>query len=266
MSTERYPLPFGWVKESDQTSGHPYYVRPCFVACCGPGPDLHSFRKVDTKANPPRSIWTHPYEDEVYLKAHPDVREKLNAGGRLGGSESNLHLPSFEESQRRHSYGGPSSPSRPQPASTSAATSSKPKDRPFFGKLKDKAIGTKEEREAEKRRKREEVIRYVTRQLRFEADYLHRIVFVWKRSGNGCNKTFWPVSSSTPASPDMALGTELMDPVTGGGAAAAWVWAFQYLVVSLVACCWVKHSMETLVGETSVEETLVAVILAVSKN
>ena len=131
-----------------------YVVTPPFA------PSLDAdLQKVDTKANPPRSIWKHPYEDDEYLKAHPDVREKINAGG-MGGSASNLLPPSFEESQRRHSYGGASSSSRPQTTGTPAAKLSKRKDRNFLGKLKDKAIGTKEERQAEKQRRREEVIRY----------------------------------------------------------------------------------------------------------
>jgi hypothetical protein len=167
MQSERYPLPFGWIKEFDQTSGLPFYVRsPPSLSAGIPDTDLHSPRKVDTKADPPRSIWTHPYEDEGYLKAHPDVREKIGAGG-FGGSESNLRPPSFEESQRRHSFGGASSSSKPQATSTPAAKLSKRKDRGFLGKLKDKTIGTKEEREAEKKRKQEEVTRCVTGQLRF---------------------------------------------------------------------------------------------------
>ena len=160
MTTDRYPLPFGWIKEFDRASGFPYYVCPSLSSAAVLDTDLHSSRKVDTKADPPRSIWIHPYEDELYLKAHPDVREKIKAGGRPGSSEANVDPPSFEESQRRHSFGEASSSSRPKPTTTSAAKSSKPKDRHFFGKLKDKAIGTKEEREAEKRRRREEVIYY----------------------------------------------------------------------------------------------------------
>jgi len=120
--------------------------------------DLRSPRQVDTKANPPRSIWTHPYEDQVYLKAHPDIREKLN----VGTFDPNLQPPSFEDSQRLHSHGGPSSLSQPQVASISTPGSSKRKDRGLLGKLKDKTIGTKEEREAEKKRRQEEVIRHAT--------------------------------------------------------------------------------------------------------
>jgi len=43
-------------------------------------------------------------------------------------------------------------------------------DRGFLVKLKDIAIGIKEEHEAEQRRRQEEVTCYVTSQLRFEAD------------------------------------------------------------------------------------------------
>lgn len=33
MQSERHPLPFGWVKEFDETSGHPFYVRPTLTVC-----------------------------------------------------------------------------------------------------------------------------------------------------------------------------------------------------------------------------------------
>jgi hypothetical protein len=126
MSTNSAPLPYGWITQIDPTTNHPFFV--------------------DTKATPPRSIWVHPYEDEQYLKEHPDVREKV---GR--DKPSNDLKPPVDDS-RRHSYGGESSkkvdnePSRPGSASGQA------KPRSFMGKLKDKAIGTKEEREAAKQR------------------------------------------------------------------------------------------------------------------
>ncbi|KAJ3721560.1 hypothetical protein C8R42DRAFT_667799 [Lentinula raphanica] len=55
---DEIPLPHGWVEEFHE-SGHPYYV--------------------DTLANPPRSIWIHPYEDEQYLRQHPEDEGKLEA-------------------------------------------------------------------------------------------------------------------------------------------------------------------------------------------
>ncbi|KAJ3783374.1 hypothetical protein GGU10DRAFT_316911 [Lentinula aff. detonsa] len=111
------PLPYGWTKQYHE-SGHPYYV--------------------DTKSDPPRSIWTHPYEDEQYLREHPDAREKVRplSSQGLGSKKQSLN----EEQTRRHSYNGQSS----------KAPIGRKKG--FFSKLKDKAIGTKEEREAEKAR------------------------------------------------------------------------------------------------------------------
>jgi len=72
--------------------------------------------------------------------------------------------------------------SQPQAAGLSAIGLSKHKDRGLLGKLKDKALGTREEREAEWRRRQEAVSRYATLQPRSESDTLYRIAFVWKRS------------------------------------------------------------------------------------
>jgi len=123
------PLPYGWIREIDPAHNHPYYV--------------------DTKANPPRSIWVHPYEDEQYLSEHPDVREKV------GKASADLRPPA--DDQRRHSYSGEGN----QKVSEIAGSSSNPglndkeKKRGLLAKLKDKAIGTKEEREAERRHEAE---------------------------------------------------------------------------------------------------------------
>jgi hypothetical protein len=100
---------------------------------------------VDTKANPPLSIWTHPYENPAYLEAHPEVREKVS---------NDLKLPASED-PRRHSFNGASS-SSDRPGLALRPTSSNPdsvegkKKRSFLGKVKDKVVGTKEERELAK--------------------------------------------------------------------------------------------------------------------
>ncbi|KIK70829.1 hypothetical protein GYMLUDRAFT_66044 [Collybiopsis luxurians FD-317 M1] len=115
------PLPHGWIKQYHE-SGHPYYV--------------------DTNKNPPVSTWTHPYEDEQYLREHPEARKKVPprpASSQGLGDGPSTSRPSGGDQNRRHSFNGQSSK---EPA----------KKRGFFGKLKDKAIGTKEEREAEKAR------------------------------------------------------------------------------------------------------------------
>ena len=101
---------------------------------------------MDTKADPPRAIWTHPYEDEQYLREHPEVREKV--GNLTQQQDSSRTKPA-----RRHSFGGHDSTSMvPDERPISPDSSKKGKEkRGFFGKLKDKAIGTKEEREAYKK-------------------------------------------------------------------------------------------------------------------
>ncbi|THV05979.1 hypothetical protein K435DRAFT_849432 [Dendrothele bispora CBS 962.96] len=111
------PLPKGWVKEWHD-SGHPYYI--------------------DTQSNPPRSIWIHPLDDEQYIREHPEAREKT----KTRPASTKAPPAKSEDKDRRHSFSGT--------PSTSNATA--PRKRGFFGKLKDKAIGTKEEREAEKQR------------------------------------------------------------------------------------------------------------------
>jgi hypothetical protein len=101
--------------------------------------------QVDTKADPPRAIWTHPYDDEQYLREHPDVREKVDSSAKQQESkDSPTSMP------RRHSFNGHDSTSMaPDNDEASPDSSKKGKGkRGFFGKLKDKAIGTKEEREA----------------------------------------------------------------------------------------------------------------------
>ncbi|KAH8982597.1 hypothetical protein EDB92DRAFT_1893789 [Lactarius akahatsu] len=160
MSAEQLPLPYGWVQEFDPNTNHPFWV--------------------DTNADPPRAIWTHPYEDEQYLREHPEVREKVGSLAQQQGSND----PSGSKPARRHSFNGRDSTSMvPDEHPTSPDASQKGKEkRGFFGKLKDKAIGTKEEREAykkeqariesERRRQHAELIRaqrarYAQEQARF---------------------------------------------------------------------------------------------------
>lgn len=100
----------------------------------------------------------HPYEDEQFLREHPEIRDKLAAGGFLPPSDQ---PPPY--SPRRHSFSGSSSSSgglavpkmdgrnaTSQPG-TPGDSNSQQQHRGMFGRLKDKAIGTKEEREAAKR-------------------------------------------------------------------------------------------------------------------
>ncbi|KAG2159713.1 uncharacterized protein EDB93DRAFT_1237008 [Suillus bovinus] len=143
------PLPEGWIQEYDPQQKHPFWV--------------------DTTAKPPRAIWVHPYEDEQFLSENPDIKAKVE---KIKG-------PSLEDpppyEQRRHSFsGGEEAVPLRTNAQSSQSTVSPPVDehheerkRGMFGKLKDKTIGTKEEREAHKRQKAEERAR--EEELRREA-------------------------------------------------------------------------------------------------
>jgi len=119
------PLPYGWTSQVDTNSGHTFYV--------------------DTKAQPPRSIWVHPLDDEQYLREHPDAREKH----------------SHAADQKTPQYSAPPTPSVATPGSSAdragyASPSGPKKKQGLLGKLKDKVVGTEEEREQEKRHKAEQ--------------------------------------------------------------------------------------------------------------
>lgn len=167
MNDDR-PLPYGWIKEWDNNSNHFFYVCDLPQLFMRSTPDVY-LCQVDAQAEPPRSIWVHPYEDEQYLREHPDIREKMGPSRSTDG----LHdRPSNSALSRRASF-----PSDSPTPSGSANTRQEMRDHPdkrkergFFAKLKDKAIGTKEEREAARieERRREEENRRRMLQLRQE--------------------------------------------------------------------------------------------------
>ncbi|KAG1846870.1 hypothetical protein F4604DRAFT_1894885 [Suillus subluteus] len=142
------PLPEGWIQEYDPQQKHPFWV--------------------DTTADPPRAIWVHPYEDEQFLSENPDIKAKVE---KLRAPLADP--PPYEK--RRHSFSaGETAASLHADAMSSGSAGSPPIDehqeerkRGMFGKLKDKAIGTKEEREAHKKQKAEERAR--DEELRREA-------------------------------------------------------------------------------------------------
>lgn len=133
-------LPEGWTQQFDERTQHTFWV--------------------DTKAKPPRAIWVHPYEDEQFLAEHPEIRERLRKE-RTEPNPDDDRPPPY--SPRRHSYSGVpgvesditpdhrTTSSQPPTPGPSTAGSASRKHRGFFGKLKDKTIGTKEEREEHKR-------------------------------------------------------------------------------------------------------------------
>merc|ERR1711900_72813 len=64
MEDEFRDLPQGWTRQYDEQSHHQFFV--------------------DTRANPPRSIWHHPYDDEQYLSSlTPDERSRIQSLHRV---------------------------------------------------------------------------------------------------------------------------------------------------------------------------------------
>jgi len=104
---------------------------------------------VDTKANPPRSIWVHPYDDEEYIKSIPDSHPSQQGQQSRLPEQSTHHemsntLSASEIRERREA----------QDNRTKQATEEEQADRGFGEKLKDKLTGsTKKERDQKKRQR-----------------------------------------------------------------------------------------------------------------
>ena len=137
MEDEQRSLPKGWVRTFDPESSHQFYV--------------------DTTTEPPRSIWTHPYDDGEYLKSlTSEERERIEHDSMGRG-----HPPSradimaehtdeedFEEHHLSSSAANAELPPRPD---------SKGKGKLGFGeKMKNKLTGTTREQRAEERKRRAE--------------------------------------------------------------------------------------------------------------
>lgn len=88
---------------------------------------------MDSRANPPRSIWTHPYEDEKFLSDHPDIREKVTtASTRPMTSSERPPNVRFQDSAN------PPTSSKPLGDSTRPKDGKK-KKKGLIGALKEKA-------------------------------------------------------------------------------------------------------------------------------
>jgi hypothetical protein len=109
--------------------------------------------QVDTRANPPRSIWVHPFDDPQWQQQHaqsvgPPPGPPPGHQGASPSIGTDVKRPIDEKG------GSSNRPPASPGASTSRAGGSQQKEhRGFIGKLKDGMLGTKEEREAAKARK-----------------------------------------------------------------------------------------------------------------
>lgn len=137
MEDEHRPLPEGWVRQWDDKEQHQFFV--------------------DTKANPPRSIWVHPHDDETYLNTlTSEERELLQEQEREWAYDN-----TDDESSRKTSSAKLGDSSSAKPISAQNTGSSFPAELPprkstsgkvgFGEKLKEKVTGqTKEERAKQK--------------------------------------------------------------------------------------------------------------------
>ncbi|KAI9461787.1 hypothetical protein HD554DRAFT_2028044, partial [Boletus coccyginus] len=137
-------LPPGWIEQYDSNYNQTFWAS-----------------LVDTQSDPPRATWVHPHEDEQFLAEQPEVKANEETS-----SESDLDAPPPYDvaTEGRASGSGEdkkagSSKRADPPDAVSGESSHAEHKRGVFGKLKDKAIGTKEEREEHKRIRAEQAAR-----------------------------------------------------------------------------------------------------------
>ena len=146
MEDECRPLPKGWVRSFDPETGHQFFV--------------------DTTTEPPRSIWTHPYDDEGYLRTlSGEERERIEQESlrHPGGQPSKADIMHEHTDEEDHA-----TPSElpPRPAAKDASGKGKGKA-PLGRRMKDKLTGTThEERERERARRDEEERQLYERHLK----------------------------------------------------------------------------------------------------
>nr|POE64870.1 hypothetical protein CFP56_69562 [Quercus suber] len=145
MEDEQRPLPKGWVRTYDPTSNHQFFV--------------------DTTADPPRSTWHHPYDDDEYLSTLSGEererieQESLGRGHPISNADIIAHHTDEEDEddQPHHSMPSRNAELPPRPSAGAGAASDKGKGKQTFGrKLKDRVTGTTHEERARERARRDE--------------------------------------------------------------------------------------------------------------
>ncbi|KAK5007008.1 hypothetical protein LTR28_005789 [Elasticomyces elasticus] len=146
MEDEARPLPKDWVRQYDPKEQHQFFV--------------------DATANPPRSIWHHPYDDEQYLNSlSMEERERISSLHKTP-TRADIEAESTDDDADNHVYAGKAA----QPPTTAgAATGSKGKAS-LGRRMKDKLTGSShEEREAARRQRAEEERRMYEVHMKFRA-------------------------------------------------------------------------------------------------
>jgi hypothetical protein len=132
MEDEARSLPKGWVRSYDPETTHQFFV--------------------DTTSEPPRSIWTHPYDDEDYLRTlSSEARERIEAESLRHPHDAQ---PSKEDIMHDHTD---ISEDEDIPANLPARKNPPPEQKKSFGrKMKDKITGSTHEERQQERARREQ--------------------------------------------------------------------------------------------------------------
>lgn len=156
MEDEHRPLPEGWVRQWDDREQHQFFV--------------------DTKADPPRSTWVHPHDDETYLNSlTSEQRELLQEQERDwkydhtdDESTSKKTSPAKSAKPISAQNTGSSFPTDLPPRGSTSGSSSGGGKLTFSEKMKQKVTGqTKEERAKEKALREEEERQYYEAHVKF---------------------------------------------------------------------------------------------------
>lgn len=132
MEDEGRALPKGWVRTYDPESDHQFFV--------------------DTTKDPPRSIWTHPYDDEEYLNSLPsEERERIEEESMRHPHDSQ---PSKADIMHDHTD-EEDVPGELPPRPSGSGTQDKGK-RSLGRRMKDKITGTTHEEREQERARREQ--------------------------------------------------------------------------------------------------------------
>lgn len=155
MEDEARPLPNGWVRSYDPESEHQFFV--------------------DTTADPPRSIWHHPFDDEQYVSTLDPHEREIATRLHRSVSLKDIEAESSDDEAGHghgHSHGAGPSSSTAGAAKTAELpprpSGSEPHGLSKFGrKMKDKIThSTHEEREKDRQLRAEQEQAAYQRHLR----------------------------------------------------------------------------------------------------
>ncbi|GAA5823826.1 hypothetical protein JCM11251_003311 [Rhodosporidiobolus azoricus] len=190
MMDQARPLPEGWRREWDPNSQHFFYV--------------------DTKANPPRSIWSHPLDDPEYLSAHPKEAKELASG-----------FAPPEGAPPGHSEGPDSSstlkptPSRDHVSAYEHDGKGKGKDgedkRTLGRRMKDKIYGNSHEDRVAERKKRQE------EEMKMHQLYLQRRAAILRAQQQGAYRPMYAAPAGPYSRGPMYAGSGIGMPAYGYG-------------------------------------------------